>query len=426
MNESLLKCRLFDGWLTVDGLSGDNQIAIMSLEGEESVNSTFDITMSGSSSIQCPKCGTDLDNSSWLGADSIEFDCATLGDRLDACLHGWFCGECDIDLFTANIAVLSPENVRPEEWTHDEMHRSRSDYLLHASNGSKSWTVRRFIEAKWSYPCGTVYGPFEWFDVHCLGPYRMLDDVVVPGLGVARHPASGQATWKAATDVVNEFAPIVLSDEWNRVVTDATRTALTREHKENACCELPPEVLHRAIQLALSSPVDEDSPYRSNYEIHPAMRHICDWWNQHAPNVEYRRAAQAVLWVRERGWYESMGEEPGESIQRRDRRDRCAACGDHILVEFQQGRAAYVYASLEPCDVKFTTILGVDGMPRLHVGTSPEECHDDALALQYLQRFPSCHPRLWDELQQEASPCSDSKRHRGGNHALDRVLPNSG
>lgn len=182
------------------------------------MNSAFMITTATSESLRCAVCGTDLDDSSWLGADSIEFDYARLGDRLDACLHGWCCRECDTDLFMVDLAVLSPEHVRPEEWIHDEMHKSRSEYLFRVSSGSKSWTVRRFLDAKWSYPCGTVYGPFEWFDVHRFGPYRMPDDVIVPGFGVARHPASGQATWKAATEVVGEFAPIVLFGEWSRAI----------------------------------------------------------------------------------------------------------------------------------------------------------------------------------------------------------------
>jgi hypothetical protein len=173
-------------------------------------------------------------------------------------------------------------------------------------------------------------------------------------------------------------------------------------HKENACCEMPPAVLYQAIQMAISEPWAEDGPYSSNWEKHPAMRHICDWWNAHAPTLEFRRAAQAVLWVRENGRYYSAGEEPSESIRRRDKQDRCAFCGDHILVEFQQGMAAYVYEPFGLHQMLCTTIVGVDGVPRLHVGASPNECNDDALSLQYLEQFPNRCTRAWEQLRRLA------------------------
>jgi len=155
----------------------------------------------------------------WVDADTIPMDYTRLSPRLDPCLHAWFCKKCDTRLFTAEVGVLSAERTPPEDWLNDYRHQGRSMSPLQASIGSHSWTVRHYIDVNWSYPDGTGYGPFAWFDVHRLGPFPMVDDVVIPGLGVACcHPASGQSTWCAAREAVEEFAPIVLSEEWSRAI----------------------------------------------------------------------------------------------------------------------------------------------------------------------------------------------------------------
>lgn len=189
-----------------------------------------------------------------------------------------------------------------------------------------------------------------------------------------------------------------------RDIEPATEFTTYKEaHHNNACCEIPAEVLYRAIQLAREISVGEDSPYYWNSEAHPAMRHICDWWNKNAPVLESRIAAQMQIDVRiadENLYYSGMDEKPPWPIDgewRQASRNACARWDDYVLVEFAQTKAANIYGrhSFEVLNVVGEDFHSGEGVP-------PGEAKTWDFAregLEALRDFPKRFPFAWKKLQ---------------------------
>jgi hypothetical protein len=72
----------------------------------------------------------------------------------------------------------------------------------------------------------------------------------------------------------------------------ATRSGLD-EVRSNMALAGPYEVLEAAIEQLNGSPRSADT---QDYEAHPAVRHLCDWWNRNAPEGS-REAGYARLYV---------------------------------------------------------------------------------------------------------------------------------
>ncbi|NJN39299.1 MAG: hypothetical protein HC790_12270 [Acaryochloridaceae cyanobacterium CSU_3_4] len=174
-------------------------------------------------------------------------------------------------------------------------------------------------------------------------------------------------------------------------------------HRNNACCEIPAAVLYQAIQLARKISVAEDSPYYWNSEAHPAMRYICNWWNENAPVLESRIAAQMQIDVRiadDNTYISGMDEKPPWSIDgewRANSRNACARWDEYVLVEFAQTKAANLYGkySFEVLNVVGEDFFSGDGV-------APEEAKTWDFAgygLSALKHFPKRFPFAWEKLQ---------------------------
>lgn len=194
-----------------------------------------------------------------------------------------------------------------------------------------------------------------------------------------------------------------------RDIEPATEFTTCKEaHHQNACCEIPAEVLYRAIQLARETPVGEDSPFYWNSEAHPAIRHICDWWNQNAPILESRIAAQMQIDVRiadDNLYYSGMDEKPPWPIDggwRQASRNACARWDEYVLIEFAQTKAANIYGKYS---FEVLNVVGEDF--RSGEGVPPDEAKTWDFAregLDALKYFPKRFPFPWKKLKAAVNP----------------------
>ncbi|MGR3280540.1 hypothetical protein ACSYAD_36410, partial [Acaryochloris marina NIES-2412] len=84
-----------------------------------------------------------------------------------------------------------------------------------------------------------------------------------------------------------------------RDVKPATHFTTYKEaHHNNACCEILAADFYNAVRLAREVIVPEQATYFHDSEQHPAIRHICQWWNDLAPDPTTRIAAQIQIDVR--------------------------------------------------------------------------------------------------------------------------------
>ncbi|NJM67531.1 MAG: hypothetical protein HC851_18595 [Acaryochloris sp. RU_4_1] len=180
-------------------------------------------------------------------------------------------------------------------------------------------------------------------------------------------------------------------------------TTFTEAHHQNACCEIPAAVLYRAIQLAREIPVEEDSPYYWNSEAHPAMQYICQWWNENAPVLESRIAAQMQVDVRvadDNAYISGMEEKPPWSIDgewRQASKNACTRWDEYVLVHFAQTKNANIYwdSSFLVPDVVGEHFNSGDG-----VASEEAKTWDFAReGLDGLKYFPKRFPFAWEKLQ---------------------------
>lgn len=170
------------------------------------------------------------------------------------------------------------------------------------------------------------------------------------------------------------------------------------EFASDACIEMPQDLLIQAIHDATGTTDNQESIWLKNngYEQSPAVRRLCQWWNENAPNPEYRRAANIVLWVRVEddgeywaGWHECPNHTIGTLTSQMS-----ARVGQHVIVEFLQGRDANTPIGNYGC-----MIWGVDGCEYIDVGTTVDEVDEAFYGHHMLKDFPDRFPVTWKSLQ---------------------------
>ena len=173
-------------------------------------------------------------------------------------------------------------------------------------------------------------------------------------------------------------------------------TTFLSEHRSNACCEITAKVVHQAISLAREVPFRQGSHYFSNYEAHPAMICLSQWWNQNAPNESHRCAAHAKIWVRVEdndeywcGYHEEPNRPVSSGIASKDIVSRW---GDFLLLEFAKSRDT-IYQ-----EDGYAVLPDVSGGCFEMTGEEPEECHPAWYGLVALEQFPSRFPAAWKAL----------------------------
>jgi hypothetical protein len=104
-------------------------------------------------------------------------------------------------------------------------------------------------------------------------------------------------------------------------------------HKQCACCIMPASIFVEAVLMAQS-----ESDEGINYESHPSVRLVCDWWNENNPGRVYE-AAFFYLNIRVEDsnvYFSGFAESPGTYADAflENSPSFIARIGDHILIEF--------------------------------------------------------------------------------------------
>ena len=68
-------------------------------------------------------------------------------------------------------------------------------------------------------------------------------------------------------------------------ISEKPDEAYTELLKRSACVEIPELLFNQALDLAASGDIE-----LGNHENHPAIQLLCEWWNTHAPNPDFRCA----------------------------------------------------------------------------------------------------------------------------------------
>lgn len=190
-------------------------------------------------------------------------------------------------------------------------------------------------------------------------------------------------------------------------------TKFNEEHRANACCELPAHIFVKAVQLARCIDWEKESQYWNNWEAHPAIKLICDWWNTNAPDPSVRCAGSFSYVVRVdngskyidlgHGMYMNSitpdGEYPTASFSNCN-----ARLNDVLLFMFQKGKAGYTHEYTVPTrnEIYYATYL-VDGdIYSDTVGRSIDNADDSRFTLNGLYFFPKTFPRAWALIAEES------------------------
>lgn len=188
-----------------------------------------------------------------------------------------------------------------------------------------------------------------------------------------------------------------------------------KEHRGNAAVHAKDVTpLVTAIRLAQEVPY-RGEPYKDNWEAHPAVRELCDWWNRTGA-AERRNAGTFWLWVRvadEDEYWSGYHESPSVPITQFWGKESNALFGDNVIVVFCESR--------EACQVNGSgcpELLTVAGEYYESVGMEKEEYHPAWYALESLADFPTRFPAAWESLQarepRAAEPREAEWRSPGG------------
>jgi hypothetical protein len=191
-------------------------------------------------------------------------------------------------------------------------------------------------------------------------------------------------------------------DKWEDVVLLRDRepaktfNTFVEQHRKNACCEMPVEIFLDAWKQAR---IDEDNSLfdkSGNYEDHPAVKTICNWWREHTPSP-HKEAGCFEVWVRvedDEDYWNAWHETPSRLIASFDGDELCnARIGDHILIEFLAKKSEFAVISRND-----TMVKTVDGADYFDIGLSLEETSEAWYSYKLLLDFPESFPVAWDEL----------------------------
>jgi hypothetical protein len=184
-------------------------------------------------------------------------------------------------------------------------------------------------------------------------------------------------------------------------------TAFNEEHWANACCELPTHIFIKAVEAARCIDWWKDSPYWNNWEAHPAMKLVCDWWNTTAPDLSVRCAGSFDFVARVDNGSQYISSDHGMYINSiiLDGDYSVAAfsncnarLGDILLFIFQKGKAGYIQdvSFPEKKEIYFDTYLVDGNLYSDTAGENIENADDSWVTLHGLKYFPENFPMAWE------------------------------
>ena len=137
-------------------------------------------------------------------------------------------------------------------------------------------------------------------------------------------------------------------------------------HRSNAVVEAPFRLLAEAVALA-----SEQKDWPERPEDHPAIRHLCAWWNANAEvKKDHRQAKSCQIFVRandEDGYQDIDHQVPNFPVDQYDYAENTARIGDHFLILYMLGKDACTE------DKHGSTSYLVNGEPYEVIGLSLEE-----------------------------------------------------
>ena len=180
-------------------------------------------------------------------------------------------------------------------------------------------------------------------------------------------------------------------------------------HRDNGLVEMPAELLVKAIELASEVSFEEDSDFAASVagtpggmEQHPAMKLLCDWWQQMRPQGQPLEPGWASVLVRVRDdgeyWWADREIPNAPVIEFNPGGLNAARIGDQILVFFMAKQESAVF------DAQGMTTFLPNGEPFSTLGIDREkyisEGWDEARnGLRAMANFSSNFPYAWDNLR---------------------------
>lgn len=188
-------------------------------------------------------------------------------------------------------------------------------------------------------------------------------------------------------------------------------TAFEQEHRANGVVELPADLLLRAINLAIDVPYSQEQDVQAfalgtspmgRLEQHPALRLLCEWWEQNRKDKPGAMSAGLVMpHVRvlddEEYWCAYLECPPSPITSMAACAESAATCGDGVLVQFLASVKHSTFSN--GClDVHLA-----DGRSWTEVGVSRGDVesgeYDEAwYSLEALSGFPDHFPAAYENL----------------------------
>lgn len=169
----------------------------------------------------------------------------------------------------------------------------------------------------------------------------------------------------------------------------------------NACIEIPANIFQQSVELARSINFTKKNPndvlYWSDWETHPAVKLVCDWWNANAPEDDLRCAGSFHIKVRvDKGKYYTELD-PDSRLEavcnEDDAAEYHARYGDYFLIAFLKNKQDYTVDLGYP---EHFYINYVDGFPCCDVWGNTIDLADNAQnTLVDLKYFPERFPVAW-------------------------------
>lgn len=188
-------------------------------------------------------------------------------------------------------------------------------------------------------------------------------------------------------------------------------TGFVQEHRANGVAELPADILLQAIQLAINVPYSRErdilafAPAGSpsgRFEQHPALRLVCQWWEQHRKDKPGAMSAGLVMpYVRvlddDQYWCGNLECPPSPISGMAACAQSAATCGDGVLVQFLASVKHSTFSK------GYLDLYLADGRPWADVGVSRADVesgeYDEAwCSLDALSGFPERFPAAYESL----------------------------
>lgn len=202
-------------------------------------------------------------------------------------------------------------------------------------------------------------------------------------------------------------------DEQLHEVKQGLNFSNNEAHRANANIEMPLDVFYTAVLLAEATPFDNESDFARSVEgviggmeRHPAMLHLCTWWESVRPEGQPFKAGAAMPLVRVRDdgeyWWGHY-EVPNSAVDAFNEGGLdTARIGDFMLVMFLATHEVSKYEN------GGTTIFLPSGTEYISVGAEKEDWDEAWFCLKALVSFRARFPAAWGFIEDS---CNDNREH---------------